>query len=566
MNKFKYIALLSLLSFVCVSCEDWLYDNEDPDKAHLIEPQKALPIVLYYTAQLNFDQAEYGVYLSQSLTTGGRSQTSTFAYKSGWGDFLTMNRHPQWRRHFYDIGANDKELIDAAHELKAWNLEMIGRSLRLYSTLMTTDFFGDMPRTEAYKSNSPKYDTQESIYEWMYQEIDDLLGMYNDPAYTEAISNITITGAMDRLYAGDLNKWKHFTYALKARLLLRKFPNMDTSVATCDQIIGAVDAALENWPGASYKFDGGSGAKSCPWGKAFELSEQGGLGWESRGNMLGAAVPSTFLMENMLGVMDYNIRTGWGEDPRITAFMQARTGPASDPKEKMRYLDANIGMDVSYDIKNYPTFFPEKVIDGKLVQVSKYTRNDSYLPFFLKEELLLIKAEAVYWKGDVATARELTLQAAKESLDRLEIGTGDNVYEKTYRTNYVGDANGSGKYVSKYFPAGNEFNLGHIMRQKYVCMFLQPEQWTDMRRYCYSNDVNGKTYKGIVVYPGLKRPNNIYVTHWADDPNAWITRINYDPETEEKYNKAELERLGAYQNHLWLRKPMIWGIYNGSNN
>ena len=44
----------------------------------------------------------------------------------------------------------------------------------------------------------------------------------------------------------------------------------------------------------------------------------------------------------------------------------------------------------------------------------------------------------------------------------------------------------------------------------------------------------------------------------GDDPKAWINRINYDPETEEKYNKAELERLGAYKNYQWLRKPMIW--------
>lgn len=557
MNKFKFIALSLLLSFVCVSCEDWLYDNVDQDKAHLIEPDKSLPVILYYTAQLNFDQAEYGVYLSQSLTTGGRAQTSSFAYKAGWGDFLTMNRHPQWRRHFYDIGTNDKELIDAAVELKAYNLEMIGRSLRLYSTLMTTDFFGDMPLSEAYKSNSPKYDTQESIYEWMYQEIDELLDMYNNPAYTEAESNINITQAMDRLYSGDLMKWRSFTYALKARLLLRKLPNMDTSITTCDAIIGAVDAALENWPGAFYKFDGGSGAKSCPWGKAFANSEQGGLGWESRGNMLGVAVPTTFFMENMLGVLpSYNIRTGWAEDPRIQAFMQAQEGPTTDPGMKMRYLDANIGMDVSYDIKNFPTFFPTSTVDGKTVEISKYTRNDSYLPFFLKEELLLIKAEATYWKGDVATARELTLEAAKESMDRLEIG--NDTYTKLYRENYVGNSSGSGKYVTKYFPAGNEINLGHIMRQKYVCLFLQPEQWTDMRRYCYSNDDNGITYKGTVIYPGLKRPNNIYTAHWGDDPNAWIMRINYDPETEEKYNKAELERLGAYQNYLWLRKPMIW--------
>jgi hypothetical protein len=98
-------------------------------------------------------------------------------------------------------------------------------------------------------------------------------------------------------------------------------------------------------------------------------------------------------------------------------------------------------------------------------------------------------------------------------------------------------------------------------------MFLQPEQWNDMRRYNYSSDKdgNGITYDGTVIYPGLKRPYNLYEPYWWGEKNAdgttkqvWIQRLNYDPETEEKYNKGELERLGAFRNSAWLKKPMIW--------
>ena len=206
MNKYKVIILSLLISFMGASCEDWLYDNVNEDAAHEVLPQQVLPVVLFYSAQLQFDHAEYGAYLTQTLTTGGRNQTSSFAYKSGWGDFLTMNRHPQWRRHFYDIGVNAKEIIDEAHEAQAWNLELIGRTLRLMSTQMTTDLFGDMPRSEAYESNSPHYDTQESIHEWMNQDIEELIGMYEDPTYNEAATNIPIDQSIDRVFAGDLNK------------------------------------------------------------------------------------------------------------------------------------------------------------------------------------------------------------------------------------------------------------------------------------------------------------------------------------------------------------------------
>ena len=262
MNKYKVIILSLLISFMGASCEDWLYDNVNEDAAHEVLPQQVLPVVLFYSAQLQFDHAEYGAYLTQTLTTGGRNQTSSFAYKSGWGDFLTMNRHPQWRRHFYDIGVNAKEIIDEAHEAQAWNLELIGRTLRLMSTQMTTDLFGDMPRSEAYESNSPHYDTQESIYEWMNQEIEELIGMYEDPTYTEAATNIPIDQSIDRVFAGDLNKWKHYTYALKARLLLRKLPNWENNAATCQAIITAVNRALEGWEDVLYRFDGGNVEKA----------------------------------------------------------------------------------------------------------------------------------------------------------------------------------------------------------------------------------------------------------------------------------------------------------------
>ena len=556
MNKYKAIILSLLISFMGASCEDWLYDNVNEDAAHEVLPQQVLPVVLFYSAQLQFDHAEYGAYLTQTLTTGGRNQTSSFAYKSGWGDFLTMNRHPQWRRHFYDIGVNAKEIIDEAHEAQAWNLELIGRTLRLMSTQMTTDLFGDMPRSEAYESNSPHYDTQESIYEWMNQEIEELIGMYEDPTYTEAATNIPIDQSIDRVFAGDLNKWKHYTYALKARLLLRKLPNWENNAATCQAIITAVNRALEGWEDVLYRFDGGNGAQNSPWGEAFGSTEQGGLGWEGRGNMLNSAVPTKYFMENILGVFEsHNNLKGWAEDPRILAFMSARPGPSgtSDSGTEMRYLDTNIGMDVSYKVDNYPTLFPE--VDGK--KVSVYTQNTGYVPLFLEEELLLIKAEATYWSGDKPTARSLTMQAAEINFDRFNLSSIYGSSYTRYRNNYLGNETGTGNYVTTYFPADG-FNIGHIMRQKYVCLYLQPEQWTDMRRYNYSCEENGIQYDNTYVYPGLKRPNYIYEAHWGDDPKAWINRINYDPETEEKYNKAELERLGAYKNYQWLRKPMIW--------
>jgi len=45
------------------------------------------------------------------------------------------------------------------------------------------------------------YDTQESIYNWMLKEADDLIALYNDSAWINNPTNKTITVKMDRILA-----------------------------------------------------------------------------------------------------------------------------------------------------------------------------------------------------------------------------------------------------------------------------------------------------------------------------------------------------------------------------
>jgi hypothetical protein len=544
--KIKHI-VLPLLLLVLVGCTDFLDINKNPDKSVFVTPEQELPVVMFYAAQINYDHAEYGNYLTQTFTTGGKSQTGTYAYKSGW-EFLSMNRHPQWRRHYYDLGVNINEMIKGAEAEKSYNYILIGRTIRLMSTLFTTDAFGDMPLSQAYTSVAPTYDTQEQVYTWMLKEADELLALYDNPDWTQAKTNKTISKSMDRIYAGDLSKWKLFTSGLKARILLRKLPNWDNTPASCQLIINAVDSALTvNWKEPDYNYDGGSGEKNCPWGAAQPAINA----WESRKNEMDKSVPTKFLCVDMMGVYESPSGSkGKAEDPRIERLMTPRVGPTNDPSNKFRYLETNIGIGVSYKEVNYPDLF-----------TSVFTKNTGYVSLMLTEELMLMKAEAMYWKGDKAGALDVMKAAVDVNIARHK--PVDAVAYNIYVTKF--------KAMAKYFPTLTNFNIGHIMRHKYICMFLQPEQWTDMRRYNYSSDKdgNGITYDGAVIYPGLKRPYNLYEPYWTTQKysdgsvkQVWIQRLNYDPETEEKYNKGELERLEAFRNADWLKKPMIWAVYN----
>lgn len=565
-----------LTSLILSGCTDFFDINTSIDDPAEVTPEQVLPTVVFYSSQLCYDHAEYGTYLSQALTTGGRSQTGAHGYKSGW-ELLSMNRHPQWRRHFYDIGVNVNAMIKGAEKINSKNFILIGRTIMLQSTLFTTDAFGDMPRSQVYKSNSPQYDTQESIYKWMEQEADSLLLLYNNPNWTNHPDNRNITTKMDRLFGGDLGKWRAYTKALKARILLRKLPNWNNTPETCDKIIAAVDAALNDpdYTDALYHYDGGSTEKNCPWGPS---QPKLNLGWaQGRENLLADAVPSKFFAHALLGVYEFPYRStrGYALDPRATQLMSPR---ANDKNQTIiRYLENNIGMPVSMKITYYPDLYS---INGE----NPYTKDNGYIMLMSAEELLFMKAEAQYWGGNKSKAYNTTTEAVKKNMLRVGVALNNPVYQS---------------FIDRFFqiklPGESLFTIADLMQQKYVAMYLQPEQWTDVRRYNYSSEKNGIAYDGTYVYTvnnahdgglsvtpdhfnlkfSLTRPYNLYAPYWIDkadnfginaklSPNAWIMRLNYDPETEDKYNRKELERLGAYKNPEWLRKRMIWAYKNNS--
>lgn len=576
MKYFRIIIIGLLTTLLMTSCEDFLNVNKSLDSPTTITVDQALPPLVFYAAQQNYDHAEYGVYLASALTTGAKSQTGAHAYSAGW-EFLSMNRHPQWRRHFYDLGANINEMFAAAELINSKNFILIGRTIRLQSVMMTTDVFGDMPHSNAYTATSPTYDTQEDIYEWMFDEVEELLALYKDKEWTENPNNIPISEKMDRIYKGDLKKWELYTKALRARLWLRKLPNWDNNPTVCNKIVGFVDEVLNdpNWEEPRYNYQGGTNEQNNPWGSSAPIINA----WESRGNRLSTSIPTKFFAYGIMGAYEIkgNARQ-YALDPRATELMTPRRDGAN--RDALRWLESNIGMDVSMKV----TYYPDLLAEGGN---NPFTKNDGYIPLIMDEELMFIKAEAQYWAGDKAAAYHTTKAATIHNMERL------GIFEENLP---------AGNAIKRYeaffeikLPGETAFTLPDLMQQKYVAMYLQSEMWNDVRRYNYSSKTNGISYDGEFIYTvknifngqgtaipkleqcdveySLRRPYNLYEPYWlqADafgtnaelSPNAWINRLNYDPETEDKYNRAELERLGAFKNAEWLKKRMIWQ-YNKS--
>ncbi len=612
MKTLKYL-LMAVSCLVLVGCEDFLDVNTNQDAPITVTVDQALPVATFYAAQICYDHAEYGVYMAQALTTAAKAQTGSYPYSQGW-EFLGVNRHPMWRRHFYDLGSNIDKMIQEARKNDATNYELIGRTIMLQSTMFTTDIFADMPRSDAYRVTSPKYDTQEEVYQWMFQEADSLVYLY-EQYNAGKLSGKPISEIADRIYQGDMNKWAAYAKALRCRLYLRYLPNWKPEMAS--KIVTLVDEVLADpyWVEPRYNYPGGSGEQNCPWGPAKPVINA----WESRGNRLDQSIPTTFFARGILGaygsepfIAHKETDRLYAVDPRASIIM----APQKDDKnwDCMRWLESNIGMDVNDKV----TYFP--ALSGDKATNNPFVKNDGYIVLLTQEELLFIKAEAQFWAGDESGAYETTKEAVKYNM-KERYGITTEKYDENQSPEDLKENNASSTLIRyklffdvKLPKAG--FTLAHLMQQKYVAMYLQPEQWTDLRRYNYSSKTNGVQYKGVEVYTitnchngvrvkfadikkksndptviysqlldtysseyALRRPYNLYAAYWdqkdcytADgllSAKAWVNRLNPDTETETKYNRAELERIGAFANgqvkYNWMQRPMIWQIRQGWN-
>ena len=270
-------------------------------------------------------------------------------------------------------------------------------------------------------------------------------------------------------------------------------------------------------------------------------------------------------------------------DPRADRMMTVRAMGTTANSDILRYLESNIGMDNSMKINYYPDLFATDAA------TNPYTQNNGYIALITTEELLFIKAEAQYWAGDKSGAYNTTCEAVHTSFARygvVEDGLSGNAAKRIER------------FWEVKLPGAATFTIGDLMQQKYVAMYLQPEQWTDMRRYNYSSKTNGIQYDNCFVYTvytchngsskkwtadsfnveySLRRPYNLYERYWNTpdnyginaelSPNAWVNRLNADTETETKYNKGELDRIGYYTtndagekilDYHVLKRRLIW--------
>lgn len=441
MKLYKLLFLTSLLIITTTGCKKFVESgnvNINPNQPSTITLNTLLPAVQYSTA---FNQT-YVAYITSMFSQ------QMAAYSSGPIN-EDQNRDVRITTAYtglYQNGmTNSKILIDLAASLGSPHYAAIGRILFVTNLSLATDTWGDVPLTEAFKSPEvlyPSYDSQESIYTFMQA--------YLDQAITEIGQTNPATlkpGIDDLIYGGTMSKWKETAYFLKARLFMHL--TKKGAVTAANNALTAIANGFT--PGTDYQLIF-SDKNPNPW----HVTVSGRIS----GSAIFTIAPAQRFLNATTGVTYPGLF-----DPRIDRLV-TKSG-ASPIYTGLNNGGGNTGVN-----------------NTDLRDVTFYAQKTSPLVIGSYAEQKLMEAEARFLVNGGTTSSKGSTQAA---YDAYKAGITANLTK-------LGIANPTAYSSHPQVDVGAaNLTLELIMRERQVVLFLNPEAWTDMRRY----DYNPNLFRGI---------------------------------------------------------------------
>ena len=388
---------------------------------------------------------------------------------------------------------NSRILLNMARSAGSPHYMAIARVLFVTNLALATDTWGDVPLTEAFQATTilyPKYDKQQDIYTFMHS--------YLDSAIAEIAQTNPTTfkpGVDDLIFGGTMDSWRQTAYFLKARLYMHTTKKGAVAAAT-----SALTALANAYTSSSKIYQLiFSERNSNPWFTA--------VSGRISGSQIFTIGPSRRFLEALTGVTYPGLF-----DPRVDTLVQ-RTG--TNPL----YLGITNGGGNTSNNVNF-------------TDVTFFGRRSAPLLMGSFAEQKLLEAEARFLvNGGTATSTGTT-QAAYDaylagiaaSLRYLGYDTTTSIKGKTYIN------------LPQVRSNAASLTLEHIMREKQVVLFLNPEAWVDVRRY----DYNTSLFRGIAV-PINQNP---------DLGGAFIRRAMY-PLDEINRNPKAQEALKPLIEKVW---------------
>ena len=219
MIKYKLFAIASVFALGLTSCGDFGDTNIDPE--HLNEGN--VPMAMLFTnGQHQSLGTDWDIWRNSCIHASQWIQHMTSI--QWWEDYGRYTWSDAYSGAYWDTYSGDRGAMrdittaydswkDADGMALDWN---IARVMRVYAFSKMTDLYGDIPYSQAGRPGEysyPEYDTQESIYKSMLQELDEAQANLN--------SGVAQMKAHDVYFQGDAASWKRFANSLMLRLAMR---------------------------------------------------------------------------------------------------------------------------------------------------------------------------------------------------------------------------------------------------------------------------------------------------------------------------------------------------------
>ena len=212
MKIIKYIKVLSLAALMLVigSCtKDFDEMNVNPNAATVVPATN-----VFLRAMTSITNTLFGERLD--VYYAGSWAGHTAAIGTGDYEYRVDINNSQWRSMFIGM-TYAVDAMKLAETEGNTNLYAAALTLKAYAAHQTSDLWGDMPYSEAFRLEEdiiyPKYDKQKDVYAQILSELKTASEMF-----TEDGGDI---GVGDWIFSGDINQWIKFSNSIQLRVAIR---------------------------------------------------------------------------------------------------------------------------------------------------------------------------------------------------------------------------------------------------------------------------------------------------------------------------------------------------------
>jgi hypothetical protein len=515
MKKITNCLLLSISLVLIVSCDNG-FDELNTSKTGVISLDPAF--VLNNAAINSFSSAVGTSTLTYEMPIVQQMFSSNTGVLVG-GNFNQTNigNTPlNWVNYFQNVINYSSDVISRTKtDATRTNLYNMARIIKANAFMILTETYGDIPYSEAgagYSTNNffPKYDTQQSIYSDIINEL------------TQASGALDASGKIetsDVLYGGNIAKWKKLGYSLLLRAgmrLTKADPTLAQATVTAAFTGGVI---LSNADNAIIKYDA------------------------NFSNGIGATLTGTEAANFHLGKPFVDFLKN-SSDPRLAAIAVRYVGANSNTAQTETVADRTAanqyGLPVGStdgDANAAGALLPGGGTQFAFTQADRTRVVKKTSPMFIvtagQTNLLLAEAAFLGWiPGGFATASNYYVTGITAHMNQMASYDPASTIAASDITAYFA-------IVANQLTVGTE--LKQIGEQYWVASFLHgPEAWANFRR---------------TGFPALT-PNPY---SGSEVPGAFINRITYPPSeilVNSKNVQAAIARQGddVLGTKMWLFK------------